>query len=260
MPADDHDDDLALALRLADTADAITLAHFGSAGLRVERKADSSPVSDADRACEVALRTLLAHERPGDAILGEEQGGVVEPSVGGRRWILDPIDGTRAFVRGLAVFATLIALEEAGDVVVGVVSAPALGRRWWAARGGGAVADGRAIRVSPVARVEDAFLSTTDPRSLPEPGQRHAYSALAARTWTARALGDFWSHVLVAEGTIDIAVEPVAAVWDLAPLRVIVEEAGGRFTDLGGSSRIDGGNAVSSNGLLHDAVLEALRV
>ena len=257
-PVADHDADLRLALDLADLADAQTMARFGAADLRVESKADRSPVTEADRAAETVMRDHLARHRPDDGVLGEEQGETTGGS--GRRWILDPIDGTRSYTRGLPVFATLIALEHAGQVSVGVVSAPALRARWWAARGGGAFRDGTPLRVSAVDRLERAYLSTTDPLAFRDARRVAGYPALAARCWTARALGDFWSHVLVAEGRVDVAVEPVAEVYDLAPLRLIVEEAGGRFTDLSGAARIDGGDAVSSNGLLHDEVLRLLEV
>ena len=248
--------DLALAHAMADAADVITMARWRHRALTVDIKADNSPVSDADRAVERALRDMLATSRPTDAVLGEEEGGA---PAGGRRWILDPIDGTRAFVRGLPVFATLIALEEDGVVVAGVVSAPALHRRWWAGRGLGAHADTGPISVSAVTRVEDAFISATDPRYFTAPGLRHAYAALARRCWTARMLGDFWSHVLVAEGVVDIAVEVGAEIYDWAPLQVIVEEAGCRFTDLDGTERCDGAAAIATNGHLHQEVLGALR-
>ena len=261
--------DLELALQLADLADSITRPHFRAAGLKVETKPDLTPVSDADRAVEAAVRRHLAGTRPGDSVLGEEEGE--DPGDSGRRWILDPIDGTRNFVRGVPVWATLIALEAGGRIEAGVVSAPGLGRRWWAARGRGAFADGRPIRVSGVGRIEDAYITTTNPATFAGDGVRHRYAALARRCWNARGLGDFWSHVLVAEGAVDIAVElPVRAWgregevsrlgrWDVAANLVIVEEAGGRLTDLDGVARIDAGEAVSSNRLLHDEVLAALR-
>jgi len=251
-------DDLTLALELADLADAITLPRWRTAELRVATKPDLTPVSDADTAAEAAMRRRLAAARPGDAVIGEEE-GPVGAAAAERRWILDPIDGTRSYVRGLPVFATLIALEVAGRIEVGVVSAPALRRRWWSARGRGALADGAPIHVSRVARIEDAFVSTTDPRAYADERRRRAHDALVRRCWTSRALGDFWSHVLVAEGGVDVAIEPGAAPWDLAPLLVIVEEAGGRLTDLDGRARIDAGAAVTTNGLLHDEVLAALR-
>ncbi len=251
------DDDLRLALELADAADAITMAAFRSAGLRVETKPDLSPVTEADRGVERELRARIAAERPGDAVVGEEFG--VSGDSDSRRWYIDPIDGTKNFVRGVPVFATLIGLQRDGEMVVGVCSAPALGARWWASRGGGAFADGRRIHVSGVARLADAHLSYDDVRGFEQAGLAERFLDLARRCWRSRGFGDFWSHVMVAEGAVDIAVEPEVNPWDLAPLQVIVEEAGGRFTDLGGAPRIDGGSAVSSNGLLHDAVLAALR-
>jgi histidinol-phosphatase len=238
--------DLALALRLADAADAISVPRFRS-GLAVEMKADLSPVTEADRAIEAALRALLASERPDDAILGEEEGA----SAGGeRRWIVDPIDGTRNYSRGIPVWATLVALEEAGVVLLGVVSAPALGRRWWAERGSGAFADGESLHVSTVSRIEDAVLSFAIEDGVPE---------LARRAWHARGFGDFWAHMLVAEGVVDGAIDAIGVgEWDLAAVQVVVEEAGGRFSDAAGEPRIDSGTAICSNGLLHDELLAAL--
>ena len=250
------EDDLRLALDCADVADRITLAAFRSESMRVESKADLTPVTEADRGTERALRERLAAERPGDAVVGEEFG--VEGS-GSRRWYLDPIDGTKNFVRRIPVFATLIGLEEDGEIVAGVCSAPALGMRWWASRGGGAFAGGRRLAVSGVDRLDAAQLSYDSVPGFEEHGLGAQFLALARRCQRTRGFGDFWSHVLVAEGAIEAAVEPEVNPWDLAPLKVIVEEAGGRFTDLRGAARIDGGSAVSSNGLLHDAILAALR-
>ena len=256
--------DLTLALELADVADSISMARFRDVDLVVETKPDLTPVTEADHAVEVAIRRRLGVARPGQAILGEERGEDVCASGASARWIVDPIDGTKNYVRGVPVWATLIALQRDGRMVVGVVSAPALGRRWWAARGEGAWADGRPIRVSKVAAVEDAFISYDGlERFDPETeGGRPADGRLlrlAQRCWRSRGLGDFWSHVLVAEGAVDIAAEPEVSLWDVAPIQVIVEEAGGRFTDLEGRARPDGGSAVSTNGLLHEAVLAALR-
>jgi histidinol-phosphatase len=204
-------------------------------------------VTEADRAVEAELRRRLAEERPADAVLGEELGTNGEST---RRWIIDPIDGTRNYSRGIPVWATLIALEEAGKVQVGVVSAPSLARRWWAERGAGAFANGERLHVSAVDRVEDAVLSFALDTPLPE---------IAGRAWHVRGVGDFWAHMLVAEGAVDAAVDAIGvAIWDLAAVQVVVEEAGGRFTDLGGSRRIDGATAISSNGLLHDELLTAL--
>lgn len=242
--------DLALALRLADAADAISLPLFGS-GLAIETKPDLTPVTEADRAVETELRGMLAIERPAEAVLGEEQG--VSSAGGERRWILDPIDGTRSYARGIPTWATLVALEELGDVRLGVVSAPALGRRWWAERGAGAFANGERMSVSTVARVEDAVLCLPLDTRLSE---------IAARAWHARGLGDFWGHMLVAEGAVDGTVDGAIglAEWDLAAVQVIVEEAGGRFSDVSGTRRIDSGTAVTSNGLLHDELLAALSI
>ena len=238
--------DLDLALRLADAADAISLPHFRT-GLAVETKADLTPVTEADRAVEAELRRLLNDERPRDAILGEEEGAA---GTGPRRWILDPIDGTRNYARGIPVWATLIALESGGVVQVGVVSAPALRGRWWAERGEGAFTSGTPAHVSAIGRVEEAVLSFSIESTVP---------LLARRAWHARGLGDFWAHMLVAEGAVDGAVDALGlSEWDLAAVQVIVEEAGGRFSDRAGESRIDSGSAVTSNGLLHDELLRAV--
>ncbi|MFN2504898.1 MAG: histidinol-phosphatase [Acidimicrobiales bacterium] len=248
--------DLELALELADLADAITLPRFRATDLRVTTKPDLTPVSDADRAAEEALRKRLTAARPDDAVLGEEFGE--SAGHGGRRWVLDPLDGTKNYVRGIPVWGSLIALEQDGVPTVGVVSAPALGRRWWAARGEGAFADGQRIRVSGVADLADAQLSYDGFVDFERHGLGPAALALERRCWRSRGFGDFWSHVLVAEGAVDVALEPVVEHWDVAPLWVIVEEAGGRFTDVTGRRRADGRSAVSTNGLLHDEVLALL--
>jgi histidinol-phosphatase len=238
--------DLALALTLADTADRITLDRAGAADLRVDRKPDRTPVTDADLAVEDAIRTVLQEQRPQDLVLGEERGG---PSRAGavhdarRIWLLDPIDGTKNFLRGVPVWATLVALVERGRPVVGVISAPALRRRWWAAAGAGA----------------HAYISTTHLGSWAAHRRRESYLSLVDATWENRAFGDFWQHCLVAEGAIDVAAEPVVSPWDVAAAQVLVEQAGGRFTDLRGVDRYDGGTALSSNGLLHDAALTLLQ-
>jgi len=254
------DDDLALAHQLADAADAITTARFGALDLEVTSKPDLTPVSDADLAVEQAIRAELAASRPADAVLGEEDG---ETGTGPRRWVVDPVDGTKNFVRGVPVWASLIALQEDGVVTVGVVSAPALGRRWWAARGQGAFAGGslgaaRRLRVSAVGSLADASVAYSSLTGWEAQGRLPGLLQLSRDVWRTRAYGDFWSHVMVAEGAVDASFEPEVSLWDLAPLQVVVEEAGGRFTDLGGAARPDGGSAVCSNGLLHEAVLAAL--
>ncbi len=245
--------DLALAHELADLADRVTLARFGATDLRVESKPDRTPVTDADRAVETALRAALAESRPGDAVLGEEYGDAGD---GDRRWVIDPIDGTKNYLRGVPVWATLIGLQDGGTVTVGVVSAPALYRRWWAHRGGGAwvrvgSAEPRRCRVSAVRQLADASLSYSSHAGWA--GSR--FEELTAQVWRTRAYGDFWSHLLVAEGAVDVAAEPEVSLWDLAALQVIVEEAGGRCTDRRGRADPAGGSVICSNGLLHPAVL-----
>jgi histidinol-phosphatase len=253
------DSDLELALRLADTADAITLARFRAVDLRVTRMPDRTPVTDADTAAEDALRRLIDAERPGDAVLGEERGGTVPEA--GRGWVLDPIDGTKNFSRGMPAWASLIALTEHGEPVIGVASAPALGRRWWAARGAGAWtcdtpgATPRRITVSGVHELSDAYLSTTDIRTFARLGRREDYLRLVDACWETRAFGDFWQHCLVAEGVLDIAVDPAANSWDLAALQPILAEAGGCLTDLAGDPTYAGGDGLSSNGAVHQAAL-----
>jgi histidinol-phosphatase len=253
------DADLALALRLADAADAITLQRFRAADLRVTAKPDRTPVTDADTAAETALRAMITQNRPGDAVLGEEEGG--DLSADGRGWVLDPIDGTKNFSRGMPAWATLIALTLDGDPVVGVASAPALGRRWWGARGLGAWAcdlpGGAAhpIAVSGVRELGDAYLSTTDLRVFGRQGRMEHWLALVDACWETRAFGDFWQHCLVAEGVLDVAVDPVANAWDLAALVPILAEAGGRMTGLSGAGTFAEGDGIATNGLLHEPAL-----
>ena len=250
------DDDLALALELADLADAMTLQRFRALDLVVETKPDLTPVTEVDRGVERAIRDRLADARPADAVVGEEF-GVQEGGEG--RWIVDPIDGTKNFVRGIPAFATLIAVERDGDLRVGVASAPALGRRWWASRGGGAFADGREITVSKIDRLEDAQLGYSNWTAWEEAGMLERFLDLGRRCWRTRGFGDFWQHVLVAEGASEISAEPSLAVWDIAAVKLIVEEAGGRFTDFEGNRTLAAGPAVATNGLLHEEVLRAFR-
>jgi histidinol-phosphatase len=206
--------DLVFALSLADDADAITLGRFRAADLHVDTKPDLTPVSEADRAVETALRERIERERPGEPVLGEEEGGADASG-----WVLDPIDGTRNYTRGIPVWATLIAYADR----VAVVSAPALGRRWWAERGVGAYADGQRIHVSAIDRLGDATVLYALDRPLP---------ARAWDAWHVRGFGDFWAHMLVAEGAAEVAVDASRlAVWDTAPLGIILDEAGGRFDD-----------------------------
>lgn len=255
-------DDLALALALADRADAVTLARFGALDLRVETKPDLTPVTDADRAVETMLRDVLAADRPDDDILGEEFGGTATFS--GRQWIVDPIDGTKNFVRGVPIWATLIALLDDGVPCVGVISAPALDRRWWAARdlgAFGAVGGTRAQRlsVSSIADVGSASLSFAGISVWALRGLRERFLELTEAVWRVRSYGDFWAYCLVAEGAVDIAIEPAVSVWDLAALDVLIREAGGTFTSLDGTAGPHGGSAVATNALLHPCVLDSLR-
>ena len=247
-------DDLSFALDLADLADGIAMASFRAIDLVVETKPDLTPVSEADRAVERAIREQLAARRPDDAVLGEEYG---QQGTARRRWVIDPIDGTKNYVRGVPVWATLIALLDGDDVVVGVVSAPALARRWWAAAGLGAFATDpgspqpRRLQVSAVGALADASFSYSDSVGWAERGAGEGLGTLLSGTWRQRAYGDFWSHMMVAEGVVDIAAEPQLESYDMAALVPIVQEAGGLLTAFDGGSAIAGGSALSSNGLLH---------
>jgi len=245
------DADLRFAHALADAADAITLARFRALDLLVETKPDLSPVSEADRAAEEAIRALVSRGRRGEGVLGEEQGD--DGGGGATRWIVDPIDGTMNYVRGIPVWGTLLALERGGEVEVALVSAPALGRRWWALRGEGAWAAGERCRVSQVARLEDCTVSTTSPREMPA-----GWTELTSRAWATRGLSDFWQHCLVAEGALDIATDSVVNLWDFAAIRLLVEEAGGRCTTFEGGRPEHGRSLVSTNAHVHDAACELL--
>jgi histidinol-phosphatase len=256
----DHTDDLRLAHVLADDADSLTTARFKALDLHVMSKPDLTPVTDADEAVEESIRRTLSRVRSRDAVTGEEQGSTGHSQ---RRWIVDPIDGTKNFVRGVPVWATLIALAIDDEVVLSVVSAPALQRRWWASRGAGAWT-GRSLlkaqqcHVSDVRRLEDASLSYSSLHGWEERGQGDDFVSLMRRCWRSRAYGDFWSYMLLAEGAVDIATEPELALHDMAALDVIVREAGGTFTSLAGEDGPWGGSAVATNGHLHDAVLSFL--
>jgi len=259
-----YDDDLRLAHVLADQADSLTMQRFKALDLKVETKPDLTPVSDADKATEELLRTTLGRSRPRDAVLGEEYGDT--PGNGGssrRRWVIDPIDGTKNYVRGVPVWATLIALMEGQSPVVGVVSAPALGRRWWASKNNGAysgrsLSSATRLAVSKVKLLEDASFAYSSVISWEEDGKLDGFLALSRSCWRTRAYGDFWSHMMVAEGAVDISTEPEVSLWDLAALQVIVEEAGGIFTDLSGVPSPDGGSVICTNAHLHSEVLRTL--
>ncbi|WP_420110791.1 histidinol-phosphatase [Pseudactinotalea sp.] len=255
-----YDDDLRLAHVIADQVDAQTMARFKAQDLTVETKPDTTPVTDADRTAEEIVRGQLSRTRPRDAVLGEEFGVTGH---GARQWVIDPIDGTQNFVRGVPVWATLIALVDGDDPVVGLVSAPALGRRWWAGRGSGAwtgrsLSQASRIAVSGVTNLEDASLSYSSLSSWDDAGLGEEFRDLESRCWRSRAYGDFWSYMLVAEGAVDLACEPELELYDMAALVPIVIEAGGRFSSLTGEDGPYGGNAVATNGHLHEEVISSL--
>ena len=256
--------DLALAIRLADAADSITLARYQSIDLVVTTKPDNTPVTDADKATEEALRALLKNHRPDDGIVGEEFGN--DAGSAERYWVIDPIDGTKNFLRGVPTWATLIGLiEKQSDgrevVVVGVVSAPALFRRWHASEGNGAFvsvnkAAPQRINVSQVSEIKDASISYSDFIGW---GERLApFQELMAAAWRTRGIGDFWSHMLVAEGAVDVAIEPSLALWDMAALDIIVREAGGRFSNVAGVDGSLGGSGLSTNSAIHQKIVDKL--
>jgi histidinol-phosphatase len=254
-------DDVALALRLADEADAVTMERFGALDLHIDTKPDLTPVTDADRSVERALRDTLSQQRPDDPVLGEEYGGT--STFAGRQWVIDPIDGTKNFVRGVPVWATLIGLLADGVPIAGVVSAPALQRRWWAGDGEGAFTSfagetPRRMSVSSVADLDSASLSFSSLSGWEELGLRDRFIDLTDAVWRVRAYGDFLSYCLLAEGAVDIATEPEVSLWDLAALDIVVREAGGAFTDLTGAPGPHGGSVLATNGLLQEAVLTRL--
>ena len=241
--------DLRFAHELADVADAITVARFRAVDLHVDTKPDLTPVSEADRSAEEAIRGRVSASGRGEGVLGEEFGD----DGGDVKWIVDPIDGTTNYVRGVPVWATLLALEREGEVVLGLVSAPALRRRWWALRGEGAFADGERCRVSAIARIEECAVSTTSARRMPD-----GWRTIVQRAWSNRGLGDFWQHCLVAEGALDVACDSVMQVWDYAPVQIVVEEAGGRCTTFAGGEPQPDDSFVATNGVLHDEVVALL--
>ncbi len=288
----DYLDDLRLAHALADAADATTMDRFKALDLKVETKPDMTPVSEADKAAEKLIRDRLQRARPRDAILGEEYG--IE-GTGPRRWVVDPIDGTKNYVRGVPVWATLIALMEAGPIdpaprgghpqasssgegsfeggdgrreggyqpVVGVVSAPALGRRWWAAKGHGAftgrsLSSASRLHVSRVSKLSDASFAYSSLSGWEERGRLDGFLDLTREVWRTRAYGDFWPYMMVAEGSVDLCAEPELSLWDMAANAIVVTEAGGTFTGLDGRPGPHSGNAAASNGLLHDELLRYL--
>ncbi len=259
-PEPDYTDDLRLAHLLADDADSLTMARFRALDLHVMTKPDVTPVTEADLAVEQAIRRTLGRVRSRDAVIGEEHGTTGHSQ---RQWIIDPIDGTKNFVRGVPVWASLIALAVDGEVVLSVVSAPALQRRWWASTGHGAwtgksLLKAARCQVSDIRRLEDASLSYASLGGWDDFGRLDDFMSLMRRCWRTRAYGDFWSYMLLAEGAVDLAAEPDLETYDMAALDVIVREAGGRFTSLAGDDGPWGGNALASNGHLHEAALAFL--
>jgi histidinol-phosphatase len=259
MPTD-YNDDLRLAHILADDADSLTSSRFKALDLHVLTKPDLTPVTDADRSVEEGIRRTLSRARPRDAVLGEEQGASGHSQ---RRWVVDPIDGTKNFVRGVPVWATLIALMVDDEVVVGCVSAPQLNRRWWASKGGGAwtgrsLLKATACHVSDVSDLGDASLSYSSLSGWDARDRLQDFLTLTRRCWRTRAYGDFWSYMLVAEGAVDLAAEPELELYDMAALDIIVREAGGSFSSLDGKPGPFGGNALASNGRLHEQALAFL--
>ena len=253
-------DDLHLAHTIADQVDPLTQAHFDNQDFEIETKPDLTPVTVADREAERLIRDYLSRARTRDSVLGEEFGTTGHSP---RQWIIDPIDGTKNFVRGVPVWASLISLAEDGEVVVGLVSAPALGKRWWAVKGGGAwsgrsLALARQLHVSSVADLEEASLSYSSLSGWVDRRRLRGMLSLMQGCWRTRAYGDFWSYMLLASGAVDVAAEPELEVYDMAALVPIVSEAGGRFTSLAGEPGPWGGDAVATNGPLHDAVLTLL--
>lgn len=255
-----YKEDLGLALEMAGHADVITMSRFEAADLSVKEKPDMTPVSDADLNCEKQIREALKRSRPRDQVLGEEFGG--EAKISGRQWVIDPIDGTKNFVRGVPVWATLIALLEDGEPIVSVVSAPALRRRWWAAKGSGAYrlfgGEPKRLHVSHIGDLSAASLAMGSLSGWGRRGLRDSFLDLTDSVWRLRGYGDFWNYCLVAEGVVDIAAEPEVSLWDLAAPCLLVTEAGGTFTSLGGQDGPHGGSAVASNGALHEQVLGIL--
>ena len=258
--AADYEEDLRLALELADIADGITMLRYRSADLEVETKPDRTPVSESDKRAELALRDRLGDVRPQDSVIGEEFGGEFDPAdpPAGRAWVIDPIDGTKSYVRGMDTWTTLIALLEDGEVKVGVVSMPALSKRWWAVRGRGAYADGRRIQVSEIDDLATAQFLWSGIEEWDAIGGFQRVVDLGRRCWRTRGVGDSWQYMLVAEGAAEIATDPEATLWDLAAVSIVVEEAGGRFTGLDGAPGPGRGNGLASNGRLHSEALAAL--
>ena len=254
--------DLTLAQQLADIADQVSLARFRANDLVIDSKPDLTPVSDADKKIEQLIREHLLKVSPEDGVIGEEFENKV--STNNREWILDPIDGTKNYIRGVPIWATLIALRQNSEITCTVVSAPAINRRWYASKGEGAYVlenilgkeEKRKLKVSAVSKISDASFAFAE--VIKKDHWEDYYDKFLKLTndvWRSRGFGDFWGHMLVAEGAVDIAIEPKLALWDMAALYLIVKEAGGSFTNLAGIDGVDGPGAISSNTLLHKDLL-----
>ena len=252
--------DLELALEMATIADQLAMSRYRALDLSIETKPDFTPVTEADRAVETALRGLLAQKRPEDGVIGEEFPNTNEAA--SRTWIIDPIDATKNYVRGVPVWATLISLAIDGKPKVGVVSAPAMGRRWWASPEDGAFTqdvDGsiRSINVSAVRDLSDASFSFSDSVGWEALGS-DVLNRVTTKVWRSRGYGDFWSHLLVAEGAVDVAIEPELQSYDMAAFVAIVLASGGSVTGANGQDPLVAGHAITTNGLIHEAVLELI--
>jgi histidinol-phosphatase len=264
VAAPDHAEDLGIAFALADIADAITVPRFKASDLAVETKPDLTPVSESDKAAELAIRRHIKAVRPEDAVVGEEFGA--EVATNSRRWIVDPIDGTKSYVRGVPTWSTLIALQIDAQTTVAVVSMPAVGRRWWATHGGGAFGEpagggtAERLQVSGVSDLSDAQMGWSGIEDWDAVGKGDAALALARSCWRSRGIGDVWQYMLVAEGAFEIATDPEASLWDLAAPALIVEEAGGIFTSIYGDRGPGAGSGLATNGILHDKVRATLGV
>jgi histidinol-phosphatase len=252
----------ALLQAIADEADSMAMRYFRTDELRIDRKGDGSAVTQADRGVEEMARAKVAASGMALDVLGEEMGGAdakAASNSGRARLIIDPIDGTEEFSRGIPTFGTLLGIEKDGEIVAGLASAPALRTRWSAYRGEGAYRNGKRIHVSnaPTLSVSMVFSTGTGPKKSAE--QREKLRRLADAAKNGRMLGGYWQHMLVAEGSIEVAVDLTSQPWDLAPLGIIVEEAGGRSTNIRGERTIYTGDFVSTNGRVHDEVLRILK-
>ncbi|MDB5102832.1 MAG: histidinol-phosphate phosphatase [Fibrobacteres bacterium] len=244
-----------LALRMAKEAGSIILSYFQTS-MHVETKQDNSPVTIADRKSEEALRALMEKHTPGYGIIGEEFG--TQAGLTDREWVIDPIDGTKAFIHGVPLFGTLLALLEKGKPIVGVISLPALGHVVHASAGGGCKLDGKPCSVSRIASIEESLLLDGSISTMERLGHGSAWTALRTRAKLHRGWGDCYGHFLVATGRAEAMVDPIVSVWDVAPMAIILPEAGGRFSTIDGADTITGGSGISSNGLVHEEILKGM--